>query len=130
MVVDITAPDLLLDPSTFHMGSGFFSCLSMRLFFLAKSWFMIIPSVLLLRLSSYLVFTCFAYASYLPYLYDRTVSTVYWTHFGLCRYLDTYQLLTSDIDLAPPKHSYVFCQMISLVVGHGGGPCTCYDVGK
>jgi hypothetical protein len=43
----------------------------------------------LLRLSSYLVFTRFAYASYLPYLYDRTVSTVYRTHFGLCRYLDT-----------------------------------------
>jgi hypothetical protein len=43
----------------------------------------------MLRLSSYLVFTRFAYASYLPYLYDWTVSTVYWTHFGLCRYLDT-----------------------------------------
>jgi hypothetical protein len=42
-----------------------------------------------LCLLSYLVFTCFAYASYLPYLYDRTVSTVYRTHFGLCRYLDT-----------------------------------------
>src|ERR1700679_1052970 len=42
-----------------------------------------------LRLLSYLVFTRFAYASYLPYLYDRTVSTVYRTHFGLCRYLDT-----------------------------------------
>jgi hypothetical protein len=40
-----------------------------------------------LRLLSYLVFTRFAYASYLPYLYDRTVSTVYWTHFGLCRCL-------------------------------------------
>jgi transposase InsO family protein len=38
--------------------------------------------------------------------------------------------VTSDIDLAPPKHSYVFCQMISPVVGHDGGPCTCYDVGK
>jgi hypothetical protein len=43
----------------------------------------------LLRLLSYLVFTRFAYASYLPYLYDRTVSTVCRTHFGLCRYLDT-----------------------------------------
>jgi hypothetical protein len=43
----------------------------------------------LLRLLSYLVFTRLAYASYLPYLYDRTVSTVYRTHFGLCRYLDT-----------------------------------------
>jgi Fatty acid synthase type I helical domain len=43
----------------------------------------------LLRLLSYLVFTRFAYASYLPYLYDRTVSTAYRTHFGLCRYLDT-----------------------------------------
>src|SRR6202453_3695614 len=38
------------------------------------------------RLSSSLVFTHFAYASYFPYLYDRTVSTVYRTHFGLCRY--------------------------------------------
>jgi hypothetical protein len=38
--------------------------------------------------------------------------------------------LTSDIDLAPPKLSYVFCQMVSLVVGHDGGPCTCYDIGK
>jgi hypothetical protein len=44
---------------------------------------------ILLRLLSYLVFTRFAYASYLPYLYNRTVSTVYRTHFGLCRYLDT-----------------------------------------
>jgi hypothetical protein len=43
----------------------------------------------LLHLLSYLVFTRFAYASYLPYLYDRTVSTVYRTHFGLCHYLDT-----------------------------------------
>jgi hypothetical protein len=42
-----------------------------------------------LRLSSYLVFTRFAYASYLPYLYNWTVSTVYQTHFGLCHYLDT-----------------------------------------
>jgi hypothetical protein len=42
-----------------------------------------------LRLYSYLGFTRFAYASYLPYMYDRTVSTVYRTHFGLCRYLDT-----------------------------------------
>jgi hypothetical protein len=41
-----------------------------------------------------------------------------------------WRVMTSDIDLAPPKHSYVFCQMISLVVGHDGGPCTCYDVGK
>jgi hypothetical protein len=40
------------------------------------------------------------------------------------------RVMTSDIDLAPPKHSYVFCQMISPVVGHDGGPCTCYDVGK
>jgi hypothetical protein len=40
------------------------------------------------------------------------------------------QRMTSDVDLAPPKHSYVFCQMISPVVGHDGGPCTCYDVGK
>jgi hypothetical protein len=47
------------------------------------------PAAEVLRLLSYLVFTCFAYASYLPYLYDRTVSTVYRTHFGLCRYLDT-----------------------------------------
>jgi hypothetical protein len=45
--------------------------------------------VKLLCLLSYLVFTRFAYASYLPYLYNRTVSTVYRTHFGLCRYLDT-----------------------------------------
>jgi hypothetical protein len=44
MVVDSTAPDLLLDPSTFRTGSGFFSSLSVRLFFLAKSLFMIIPS--------------------------------------------------------------------------------------
>jgi hypothetical protein len=44
---------------------------------------------LVLRLLSYLIFTRFAYASYLPYLYDRTVSTVYRTHFRLCRYLDT-----------------------------------------
>jgi hypothetical protein len=43
----------------------------------------------LLRLSSYLASTRLAYASYLPYMYDRTVSTVYRTHFGLCRYLDT-----------------------------------------
>jgi hypothetical protein len=42
-----------------------------------------------LCLLSYLVFTRFAYASYLPYLYNQTVSTVYRTHFGLCRYLDT-----------------------------------------
>jgi hypothetical protein len=42
-----------------------------------------------LRLYSYLGFTRFAYASYLPYMYDRTVLTVYRTHFGLCRYLDT-----------------------------------------
>ena len=49
----------------------------------------LIDLVQLLRLLSYLVFTRFAYASYLPYLYDRTVSTVYQTHFGLCRYLDT-----------------------------------------
>jgi hypothetical protein len=40
------------------------------------------------------------------------------------------RVMTSDIDLAPPKHSYVFCQMISPVVGHDGGPCMCYDVGK
>jgi hypothetical protein len=40
------------------------------------------------------------------------------------------RVMTSDIDLAPPKHSYVFCQMISPVVGHNGGPYTCYDVGK
>jgi hypothetical protein len=45
MVVDSTAPDLLLDLSTFRTGSGFFSSLSVRLFFLAKSLFMIIPSV-------------------------------------------------------------------------------------
>jgi hypothetical protein len=38
--------------------------------------------------------------------------------------------MTSDVDLAPPKHSYVFCRMINLVVGHNGGPCTCYDVSK
>jgi hypothetical protein len=44
MVVDNTAPDLLLDLSTFCTGSGFFSFLSVRLFFLAKSLFMIIPS--------------------------------------------------------------------------------------
>jgi hypothetical protein len=44
---------------------------------------------ILLRLLSYLVFTRFAYASYLPYLYNRTVSTVYRTHLGLCHYLDT-----------------------------------------
>jgi hypothetical protein len=44
MVVDSTAPDLLLDPSMFCTGSGFFSSLSVRLFFLAKSLFMIIPS--------------------------------------------------------------------------------------
>jgi hypothetical protein len=44
--VDSTALDLLLDPSTFRTSSGFFSCLSVRLFFLAKSWFMIIPSML------------------------------------------------------------------------------------
>jgi hypothetical protein len=37
--------------------------------------------------------------------------------------------MTSDIDLAPPKHLYVFCQMVSPVVGHGGGPCMCYDMG-
>jgi hypothetical protein len=43
----------------------------------------------LLRLSSYLASMRLAYASYLPYMYDRTVSTVYRTHFGLCRYLDT-----------------------------------------
>jgi hypothetical protein len=43
----------------------------------------------MLRLYSYLGFTRFAYASYLPYMYDRTVLTVYRTHFGLCRYLDT-----------------------------------------
>ena len=42
--MDSTAPDLLLDPSTFRTGSGFFSCLSVRACFLAKSWFMIIPS--------------------------------------------------------------------------------------
>jgi hypothetical protein len=40
------------------------------------------------------------------------------------------RVMTSDVDLAPPKHLYVFCQMISPVVGHDGGPCTCYDVGK
>jgi hypothetical protein len=40
------------------------------------------------------------------------------------------RVMTSDINLAPPKHSYVFCQLISPVVGHDGGPCTCYDVGK
>jgi hypothetical protein len=40
-----------------------------------------------LHLLSYLVFTHFTYTSYLPYLYNRTVSTVYRTHFGLCRYL-------------------------------------------
>jgi hypothetical protein len=45
--------------------------------------------LLLLRLLSYLVFMRFAYASYLPYLYNRTVSSVYRTHFGPCRYLDT-----------------------------------------
>jgi hypothetical protein len=45
--------------------------------------------VVLLRLLSYLVFMRFAYASYLPYLYDQTISTVYRTHFGLCCYLDT-----------------------------------------
>ena len=44
MVVNNTAPDLLLDPSTFRTGSGFFRFLSVRLFFVAKSWFMIIPS--------------------------------------------------------------------------------------
>jgi hypothetical protein len=38
--------------------------------------------------------------------------------------------VTSDVDLAPPEHSYMFCQMVSPVVGHGGGPCTCYDIGK
>jgi hypothetical protein len=43
----------------------------------------------MLRLYSYLGFTRFAYASYLPYMYDRTVLTVYRTHLGLCRYLDT-----------------------------------------
>jgi hypothetical protein len=37
--------------------------------------------------------------------------------------------LTSDVDLAPPRHSYVFCQMVSPVIGHDGGPCTCYDIG-
>jgi hypothetical protein len=47
MVVDSTAPDLLLDPSTFRTGSGFLSFLSMRLFFLAKLLFMIISSALL-----------------------------------------------------------------------------------
>jgi hypothetical protein len=40
------------------------------------------------------------------------------------------RVMTSDINLAPLKHSYVFCQMVSPVVGHDGGPCTCYDVGK
>src|SRR6202789_128944 len=40
------------------------------------------------------------------------------------------RVMTSDVDLAPPKHSYMFCQMVSPVVGHDGGPCTCYDVGK
>jgi hypothetical protein len=39
-------------------------------------------------------------------------------------------MVTSDIDLAPPRHSYVFCQMVSPVVGHEGGPCTCYNIGK
>ena len=47
-----------------------------------------------------------------------------------CTYTASGPGLTSDVDLAPPKHSYVFCQMISPVVSHGGGPCTCYDVGK
>jgi hypothetical protein len=56
MVVDSTAPDLLLDPSTFRTGSGFFSSLSMRLFFLAKSLFMIIPSALLSTSARALIF--------------------------------------------------------------------------
>jgi len=50
-------------------------------------------------------------------------------HFGTLIYFGTL-VLTSDVDLAPPKHSYMFCQMVSPVVGHDGGPCTCYDVGK
>jgi hypothetical protein len=40
------------------------------------------------------------------------------------------RVMTSDINLAPPRHSYMFCQMVSPVVGHDGGPCTCYDVGR
>jgi hypothetical protein len=38
------------------------------------------------------------------------------------------RVMTSDIDLAPPKHSYVLCQMVSPVVGHDGGPCMTSDV--
>jgi hypothetical protein len=48
------------------------------------------PHAWLLRLYSYLGFTRFAYASYLPYMYDRTVLTVYRTHLRtlpLSRYL-------------------------------------------
>jgi hypothetical protein len=38
--------------------------------------------------------------------------------------------LTLIVDMAPLRHSYVFCQMVSPVVGHDGGPCTCYDISK
>jgi hypothetical protein len=38
------------------------------------------------------------------------------------------RVMTSDVDLAPPRHLYVFCQMVSPVVSHDGGPCTCFDI--
>jgi hypothetical protein len=44
IVVERTAPDLLLDPSTFRTGSGVLSCRNVRPCFLAKLELMIIPS--------------------------------------------------------------------------------------
>jgi hypothetical protein len=45
--VERTAPDLLLDPSTFHTGSGVLSCRKVRPCFVAKLELIIIPSALL-----------------------------------------------------------------------------------
>jgi hypothetical protein len=44
IVVERTAPDLLLDPSTFRTGSGVLSCHRVRPCFVAKLELMIIPS--------------------------------------------------------------------------------------
>jgi hypothetical protein len=45
IVVERTAPDLLLDPSMFHTGSGVLSCRKVRPCFMAKLEFIIMPSV-------------------------------------------------------------------------------------
>ena len=35
------------------------------------------------------------------------------------------QRVMTPASLAAKKHSYVFCQFVSPVVAHGGGPCDC-----